>query len=293
MTVKNAANAQNKQQRKLLSLRNDAVFKLFFGNKANEKQLKLFLKATTNLTDDDLVEIEILNPILTKEHVQDKDFVVDIRLRDISGNFTHIEMQMRWHQAFIERIVAYNARQYASQLSRGENYVELKRSISLIITDFPMFDDTDDHFEYITYRRENRKIFTNAQEYFILDLTKLPDEIIDEKEMWGALFKAETEEELRALMKKSDELNEAGEKLLGLSEDKHAHEIARAREESQWAWKHTLYHTEKYGREEERKKIVANLLAINTPISDITKVTGLTEDEISKLKEGGFYDESN
>ena len=30
-----------------------------------------------------------------------------------------------------------------------------------------MFDDTEEYFEYITYRRENRKIFTNAQQMAI------------------------------------------------------------------------------------------------------------------------------
>ena len=287
MVVKNAEKTQMEMQYKLLSLRNDAVFKLFFTREENINQLRLFLKATTHLTDEDLVEIEILGTRLRKEHVQDKDFIVDIRIKDASGNYTHIEMQVRKHHAFIERIVAYNSRQYSSQLSPGDDYVELKRSISIVITDFEMFDDTDEYYEYITYRRDNGKIFTNAQEYYILDLTKLPDEIIDEKEMWGALFKAETEEELRALMAKFDEMNEAGEKLLALSEDKDAQEIARAREESQWAWKHTLYHTEKKGREDERKKIAVNMLAINTPISDIAKVTGLTEDDILELDKNG------
>jgi len=49
-------------------------------------------------------------------------------------------------------------------------------------------------------------------------------------------------------MDKYEEMNEAGDKLLKLNEEKQAQEIARAREESQWAWKHTLYHTEERAR---------------------------------------------
>jgi predicted transposase/invertase (TIGR01784 family) len=271
----------------LLSLRNDAVFKLFFARQENIKQLKVFLKATTHLTDDDLVKIDLLDTTLTKEHVQEKDYVVDVRIKDASGNYTHIEMQMRRHGAFVERIVAYNSRQYSSQLSRGQDYVELKKSITLVITDFPMFDDSDDYFEYITYRRENRKIFTNAQEYFILDLTKLPDEVKDSKARWGALFKAETKEELSALMAKFDELNEAGEKLLDLSKDKYAQEIARAREESQWAWKHTLYHTEKRGREEGREEGLEQGLELGrikaeTATAKSLLETGMSVEEVAK-----------
>jgi predicted transposase/invertase (TIGR01784 family) len=206
---------------------------------------------------------------------------------------------MRRHNAFAERMVAYNSRQYASQLSRGENYVELKRSISLIITDFSMFDDTDDYFEYITYRRENRKIFTNAQEYFILDLTKLPDEIVDDTAIWGAMFKAETEEELRLLMEQFDEINEAGEKLLDLSEEKYAQELAVDREISQWTAKHIKHHLENHARavgieqgiEQEKKRSESeNLqrakqsLDKGMSVIDVSEIFGLKLDEIEKLK---------
>jgi len=110
-------------------------------------------------------------------------------------------------------------------------------------------------------------------------LTKLPDQIIDEKEKWGALFKAETEEELKALMAEFNEFNEAGEKLLNLSEEKYAQEIARAREESQWAWKHTLYHTEKYAREEERAKIKEQIAESEEQVAKAEKQVAKAEEE--------------
>ena len=294
-------------EKKILSLRNDAVFKLFFTREENIPQLKSFLKAATHLTDEDLVEVKILNPILNKERLQDKDFIVDLRIKDNVGNFIHLEMQMRRHDAFIERMVAYNSRQYASQLSRGQNYIDLKKSISLIITDFPMFDDTEEYFEYITYRRENRKIFTNAQEYFILDLTKLPRDIMDSKEMWGALFKAENEEELRSLMNQFDEINEACEKLVDLSEEKYAQQMAIEREDSEWAAKHTKYHLTKRvhaeGRAEGKAEGLAEgieqgiergkteglldaahkLLLTGMPIEDVANILDIESEKLLKI----------
>ena len=274
-------------KRKILSLRNDAVFKLFFTREENIPELKAFLKATTHLTDEDLVEIQILNPILKKGHLQDKDFIVDIRIKDNGGNFTHLEMQMRRHEAFIEKVVAYNSRQYAAQLSRGQNYIDLKKSISLVITDFPMFDDTEEYFEYIAYRRENRKIFTNAQEYFILDLTKLPSDIVDTKEMWGALFKADNEEELRSLMTQFDEINEACEKLVDLSEEKYAQQIAIAREDSEWAAKHTKYHLTKRvhaeGKTEGLLEAARKLLSTGMLAEDVANILDIELENILKL----------
>ena len=292
-------------ERKILSLRNDAVFKLFFTREDNIPELKSFLKATTHLTDEDLSEIQILNPTLKKEHLQDKDFVVDLRIRDSFGNLTHIEMQMRRHDAFIERMVAYNSRQYASQLSRGQDYIDLRKSISLVIVDFPMFDDTEEYFEHITYRRKNRKIFTNAQEYFILDLTKLPRDIMDSKEMWGALFKAETEEELKMLMTNFEEMNEACEKLVDLSEEKYAQELAIAREDSEWTAKHIKYHLTKrvhaegkaeglaegiekgieQGKNEGLRDAAYKLLLTGMPIEDIVEILNIEKEKILEINE--------
>jgi len=91
-------------------------------------------------------------------------------------------------------------------------------------------------------------------------------------------------------------MREAGERLLKLSADEEAQDIARAREESQWAWEHTLHATEERGREEgwveglqlgELKKAIEiakaslkNGLDINT----IALITGLDLDVVSQLK---------
>jgi len=243
---------KNEKENKLLSLTNDAVMKLFFTNKENEEQLRQFLKATTHLTDDDLATIDIKDPKLTKQHVQEKDFIVDIRLTSTSGEKVNIEIQARNHDGFKHRMIAYNARQYASQLPRGKHYIELKSSISLIVTNFSMFDDTDEYYEHILFRRKNNKVFTTAQQFYIMDLTKLPKELSEAKLQWGRLFRVRTKEELQMLMNESEEMKVAGERLLRLSADEDAQEIARAREESQWAWEHTLHATEARSKEEGR-----------------------------------------
>ena len=62
------------------------------------------------------------------------------------------------------------------------------------------------------------------------------------------------------LMGQSEEMREAGEKLLKLSADEEAREIAQAREYSQWAWEHTLHATEDRGREEGRTEGHASVL---------------------------------
>jgi len=226
---------ENQARNTILSLTNDAVLKLFFANEANRPQLREFLKATTHLTDDDLKIIEVHNPTLTKENVQDKDFVVDIHLTSVTGHKIIIEMQVENHINFIERMISYSSRRYSTQLQRGEKYTKLRETITLIIVDFPLFDDSDDFYEHIAFRRKNGKLFTNAQQFYIMDLTKLPERLTEAMHQWGALFKMKTEEELKVLMEKSEEMKEAGAKLLKLSADEEARELAEIREFALWA----------------------------------------------------------
>ena len=53
----------------------------------------------------------------------------------------------------------------------------------------------------MTLCRKNNKFFTNTQQFYIIDLTKLPREfnsleLVEAKIAWGRLFKIETEEEV-------------------------------------------------------------------------------------------------
>ena len=59
------------------------------------------------------------------------------------------------------------------------------------------------------------KSFTNAQQFYIMDLTKLPKafntlELKEAKIQWGKLFKVKSEEELLMLMENSEEMKETG-----------------------------------------------------------------------------------
>jgi len=267
----------------LLSLRNDAVLKLYFANKSNRPQLRAFLKATTHLTDDDLAIIEVHNAILTKEHVQEKDFIVDIHLTSTTGHKIIIEMQIQKHDHFIERMVSYNARRYSTQLNRGEKYTQLKESISLIIVDFPIFDDTSTCYEHILFRRKNGRVFTKAQQFYIIDLTKLPNDLTEDMHKWGALLKAKTEEELRMLMEQSDEMREAGEKLIELSADENAREIADAREYSRLAFEGELFAREERGRKEKAIEMATSLLKSGMPTEEVAKHSKLPLEEIKQL----------
>lgn len=286
----------NPKEKTLLSLTNDVVLQLFFTKEENRILLREFLKATTHLTDDDLIKVEIKNTKLLKEKVEEKDFIVDIHVTSITGHRVIIEMQVQNHANFTERIVSYNARNYASQLKRGESYTQLKESITLVIVDFRYFDDTEDFFEHILFRRNNRKIFTKAQQFYIIDLTKLPSMMTEEKHHWGALFRAQTEEELKMIMETSEVMKTAGEKLLDLSEDENARELAELRELALRDWhmrysqpfedgmKQGIEQGIDQGKREKAIEIAKCLLAMGVTIDIVEKGSGLAREKLEQLK---------
>ena len=285
-----------KKDKEILPLTNDAMMKMYFTREGNRDQLRQFLKASTHLTDNDLEVIEIKNPTLTKEQVMDKDFIVDINVTSKTGHMVHIEMQVQSHTNFKERVQSYNSRQYATQLKRGDDYVLLNESISVIVVDFPMFDDTDEFYEHIAFRRENGKLFTTAQQLYIIDLTKIPAELNNNLQLWGALFNAGSQEDLAMIGEKNDEMRNAAAKLAELNDDQDARELAEKRElDRRWQRHHERTLVEQgiekgiekgieRGIEQKAIEIAQNGIANGIGVELLSSITGLSVDEIEKLK---------
>ena len=288
----------------ILPLTIDGVFKIYFEDPRNLPELKRFLKANLELCDDDLAEIEVLNPGLLKANVNDKGFTVDLLLKTNSNNDIHIEMQTERRSNFKERVQIYNARRAGSQIKVGEDYSKVKRTISLVITDFKMFDDSDKYQEKIMMCREDGKVFTELQEINIIDLTKLTTAKINNREMylWGKLFKAKTREELEMLAKESEEMAEATEKLFQVSADERAQAYAFSRENAEFARvmheqglkeqaKQAIEEGVKQGIEQGIKQgafkkaveMAKSLLQAKMSIEEIAKHTKLPVEEIKNL----------
>jgi len=240
----------------MLPLTIDGIFKLFFEDPRNLPELRGFLKAYLDLSNDDLSEIQVLNPGLLKESINDKGFTVDLLLKTKTGNALHIEMQTSYKTNYKERFQLCNARKAGQQVKVGEQYTKVRRTISLIVTNFTAFTDSDKSHERIVMRRENGKIFTNAQELNFIDLTKAEedDENNREKYLWSKLFKVTTWEELEMVAKESEEMAEAADKLLQLSRDERAQAYAESREHSEFAWKLHMQGVRDEVRKEERIK---------------------------------------
>ena len=260
---------------KILPMIFDDIFKMYFSNQNNELELKFFLETFLDFHGDDLAQIVQINNELPKQKEDDKKSTVDLILKTEGGNIIHVEMQKKKHDNMSERFQIYNARILGSNIKIGEQYHEVKRSVSIIVVNEAYFKDGEYH-ERIKMRRKNGKDFTNLQEINIIDLTRLNEiaEVDKAKHAWGRLFLATTMEELKMLSEEAKEMAGAVGKLVDISGDP----IAILAAEQAWrnAVKEDLIEAGRLKREKEEQMRLEKIEVLGKRV----------EEEQRKVEEG-------
>jgi predicted transposase/invertase (TIGR01784 family) len=256
---KDAASPPSPDKKDLLSLRNDIIFKMTFGDIRNKHLLRAFLLAVLDLPEEEYGEIEIIDPHLRGGFPDEKLGILDVRIKTKNGKQIDIEIQVARTPFMQERITAYAARMLTSQLGVGEKYTELKKVVSILILDYDLIPDSQYfHNKYMLYDAKTKSLFTSIIEIHTLELQKVPAEAdgaqTDKKTtreiLWLQLIRAKEEEEVKMLAAKSPEIKEAYAVLKKLSEDEKVRLLYESREKAIWDEQARLYGARKDGREE-------------------------------------------
>ena len=136
------AESYNEDMSLRISALSDIVFKYIFGTEKSTEVLKSFINAVQK--DRDFPEIdtlEIRNPINEKTFLDDKISIIDIKAKDLKGDWYIVEVQIRNQPFFQERSLYYWARTYADQLPEGREYMHLDRVVSISILDCAIFPE--------------------------------------------------------------------------------------------------------------------------------------------------------
>jgi len=129
---------------KFLDVRTDYAFKKVFGSEKSKPQLISFLNALLEFPKGQRVEdLEIVDPYNIPMIQGMKDTYVDVKARLDDGSLVIIEMQVLNVESFEKRILYNAAKNYSTQLVKGENYDLLNPVIALTLTDFEMFPESD------------------------------------------------------------------------------------------------------------------------------------------------------
>ena len=118
----------------------------------NDNLLKLFIEGILNIQCQD---IKVLNPDLSRDHVEDKDMILDIRVTVASGKQIDIEMQnSSFSVSQRHRFQLYGAKMLTYQEKKGNKYQFINPVYQIIfINDI----DSDNLQLYDTYQSRNKE----------------------------------------------------------------------------------------------------------------------------------------
>ena len=278
--------------RGLLDPKMDFVFKNIFGSEKHPNILISFLNAT--LKPKDLItEVEIKNTDLNKGYIEDKFSRLDVKATTSNNEIINIEIQLKNEYNMIKRSLYYWSKLYSEQLNEGEDYSLLKRTICINILNFKYLKTRMFHSVYRMKEIHTNEELSDIEEIHFIEIPKLEDGS-DEKDMLGAwieFLKNPESEKVRSLEMSVDEIREAKDELIKMSNDDTQRELYEMRAKTLRDKVSALNEAErkgiKKGREEGEKnkaiEIAKSLINLGLDKESIAKSTGLDLCEVEKL----------
>ncbi len=278
--------------RGLLDPKMDFVFKNIFGSEKHPNILISFLNAT--LKPKDLItEVEIKNTDLNKGYIEDKFSRLDVKATTSNNEIINIEIQLKNEYNMIKRSLYYWSKLYSEQLNEGEDYSLLKRTICINILNFKYLKTRMFHSVYRMKEIHTNEELSDIEEIHFIEIPKLEDGS-DEKDMlvaWIEFLKNPESEKVRSLEMSVDEIREAKDELIKMSNDDTQRELYEMRAKTLRDKVSALNEAErkgiKKGREEGEKnkaiEIAKSLIDLGLDKESIAKSTGLDLCEVEKL----------
>lgn len=269
----------------------DFVFKKIFGNENHPKILISFLNSVIKPTDL-IKSVEIKNTDIEKEYIEDKYSRLDIKAVTNSGEHINIEIQVKNEYNMIKRSLYYWSKMYEGQLTKGQDYDMLSRTICINILDFKYLKNENFHNTYRLKELNTNEELTDTMEIHFIEIPKLSklensEEISDMLEAWITFIQSPTSEVIEQLEMSSEEIKEAKEELIRLSGNDKERERYEKRFESLLEQNSLISNAERKGIEKGIKKekfeIAKNLLDI-LDNETIAIKTGLSLEEINMLR---------
>ncbi|MDR0709826.1 MAG: Rpn family recombination-promoting nuclease/putative transposase [Spirochaetaceae bacterium] len=271
----------------------DVAFKLLFGDERSKNILSDFLKAALpELAGEEFEELTIVDPHLKREFSGDKLEILDVKLRTARGKSIDIDIQVSAIPEMRSRVTYYLCNMITCQIGMGGHYSELKRAISIVITDYDFIPESVRcHTVYRMLETEERFPFNDMMEIHALNLERLPEEgeggLLD----WLRFLKAETEEEFKMLAEKNPVIQEAYCKLQVMSEDEANRMIYEARLKAQRDEYSRIQGALREGRQDGLqegeanaiKKIAVEMNKHGMDAKAIAAITHLSEGEVNAL----------
>ena len=240
-----------------IPMSNDYLFRALM--QCNTNVLKSLICSLLHLDPADVTSVIILNPIELGETIDEKTYILDIKVELNGNSVINLEMQVINEGNWPERSLCYLCRAY-DNLNHGQSYEEVQPAIQIGLLDFTLFEDSPEFFaNYYLMNTKNHRKYSDKFRLSVLDLTKInlatEEDRVYQIDRWAALFKAATWEELKMLAKTNQYIEEAVTTIRQLTQEEKIRQQCEARED---------YYRRTAGREEllrkttqERDQIIA------------------------------------
>ena len=278
---------------------NDYIFGRIFGQKKNILLLKDLLP------DINIQKLEVNKQVsIERQKIKSKLGIMDILATLNDGIKVNIEMQVRDNKNTIDRSLFYQAGVYHDSLEKGNDYIEIPKTIGIWILEYDIFEEGPIH-EIARLKRDYKNIIlTDKYELHYIQLPKFKRKckrISNKLEQWLSFFVNENLEEIRNM--DNECIKKAEEELEYLNGDEEERRLAELREKAirdeAAAMAGAFTRGKEEGKEEgikEGKKegikeginkgrlqIARKMIEKNIAIDEIMEITGMTREEIEKL----------
>lgn len=271
--------------RNIVKMKLDIIFKAIFAKEENEDLLHSFLSSVLEIPYESIKKIIVQNSEILPETITGKFSRLDLKLQ-VDDKLVNVELQVKNESDFKDRALFYWSKMYNGELKSGDEYGDLKQSISINIINFNMFDCPEYHSLFKVMETTRHEVLSEKCAIHFFELKKVNKKVNKDNrmELWLQLINAESEEELDMLKETNvSEIQKAVMIIHKMSDDEKIQEAARLREKALHDEATALGHARREGIAEgeqiglqkgiteERSRLEANL-----------RTMGLSEDIIRK-----------
>ncbi len=216
-----------------IPMTNDYLFRALM--QRNNRVLKGLVSSLLHLPPGDIKSVIITNPIELGDAIDQKTFMLDIKVFLNASTFINLEMQVINRHNWPERSLSYLCRTF-DNLHSGEEYENVIPVVQIGLLDFTLFEEYPEF--YATYKFlnvKNHTLYSDKLRLSVLDLTRTDLATEEDKyyqtDYWAALFKSATWEEIKMLAQKNEFISDASATVYQLSQEEKIRLQCEARED--------------------------------------------------------------
>ena len=174
-----------------IQLTNNYAFRKTFKNSYIARG---FLIALLDLKEEDVVDLEVIDPFEEGESEEEKEGILDIKIYLNNNKKINIEMQNRYQKDWTERSVFYNCRMFTESFYHGQPYEDLEPCIHVGILNFDQMKSTGFHHHIKLLDIKTNEEYSSKLQFHVVQLKQIESATEEEKQTelyyWARLLAA-------------------------------------------------------------------------------------------------------